>query len=146
METIPFNPAGGKLWVSIRTLGLYHISFTFDLLEKENLPTSSPLILTAPIIAGDNLDGNGVHHFEVLNVFRPNEGLDIYDGRFINTSFFVEKLSDDAGFTIGVDLFQGDDFATSVNLGGDVSDPANNTIGDASSFKAFGIKFKIAKN
>jgi len=146
MKTIKFDPDGGKLWVSISTLGLYHISFTFDLLEKDGIPTSTPVILTAPIIAGDNLDGKGEHRFAVVNAFHPAEAIDIYDGRFVNTSFFVRKVQDDAGFTIAVNLLQGDDPASAVDLGGDAIAPEDSTIGDSDGFKVTGIKFLIAKN
>jgi len=145
MRTIPFDPDGGKLWISITTLGLYHISFTFDLLEKDGIPTPSPAILTVPIVAGDNLDGKGKYQFGVVNSFQPAEAISVYDGRFINAFFFIGILQDDAGFTIAVNLLQGDDLSTAVDLGGDLIDPADSTVGDGNSFKMDGIKFKIAK-
>jgi hypothetical protein len=145
MKTLVFDANGGQLWVSITATGLYAISFTFDLLASSATPPTQPAILTEPIIAGDNLDGLGEHHFQVVNTFHPDEALALYDGRFINTSFFVKKLQDDPGFAISVALYQGSDFSSAVNLGGDQSDPSENTVGDNNSYKEVGIKFQIAK-
>jgi hypothetical protein len=146
MKKITFDANGGKLWVSITANGLYAISFTFDLLAAVDTPPDQPVVLTEPIIAGDNLDKLVEHHFQVLNTFHPDEALALYDGRFINTSFFVKKLKDDPGFSISAALYQGDDFASAVNLGGDAVDPADSTVGDSNSYKEVGIKFQIAKN
>jgi len=143
MQNITFDPAGGKLWVSVKTGGLYAISFTYTLLESDDAPQNSPAVLTIPMIAGDNLDGEGEHHFAVVNSFHPNEPLALYDGRFIDTSFFIKVLQDDAGFAISVHLFQGDDFLTAVDLGGDGK---SDQVGDGNNHKTFGIKFKISKS
>lgn len=144
IKTIFFDGAGELLWVNIILLGPYHISFAYELLEKDLLPTSSPMILTAPIVAGDNLSGRSEFFFPVVNVFQPGEPLSVYDKRYIHTLFFVRKLWDDPGFTIGVQLLQGEDPMTAAIRGTEAIGVEYSNIGDDILTRLLGIRFRIA--
>ncbi len=116
MQTVNFDAAGQPLWVAVTMRGLYNITYNITLLENSNSP--SPIkILTEPVIAGNN-DGNDARVVHPLvNVYNPGEALDAYDGRYVQIDFFITILEGDNGYNITIDVLQGSDKATAVNLG-----------------------------
>ena len=145
MKTIYFDPNGDPLWVRITTTGWHPVSFTYELLEKEDLPIPSRTLLTEPAIAGNNLDKQSVHYLPVVNAFQPGEPLEVYDGRFIHTTFLIMKLQDETGSNIQVDLLQGQDHAQTVHLGGDTLHAQKFSRDRRGSITRGSIKFKIAQ-
>ena len=93
MKQAIFNPNGNELWVTVKMLGLYYMTYTYKLWGKNDDPHA---ILTNPITANNNkilIDDL----YKINNDYQQNEPINRHHNRAVNIDLDVIKLKDDNG-------------------------------------------------
>ncbi|MFT3845838.1 MAG: hypothetical protein QM725_12360 [Lacibacter sp.] len=102
MTKAVFNPTGEKLWVTVKMQGIYYITYVYYLWGTSN---DSPAILTNPKKYNNNtilLDD----YYQVTNDFKAGEKLSKFHERVIQVSLDINKLNDDPGYIITINIWQ----------------------------------------
>lgn len=97
-----FNPSGEKLWITVKMQGLYYMSYVYFLWGTGN---DSPAVLSNPRRYNNNkivLDD----YYQIINDFKPGEKLSKFHERVTQVSLDINKLSDDFGYIITVNIWQ----------------------------------------
>lgn len=102
MKEAIFNPSGEKLWITVKMQGLYYMTYVYYMWGTGN---DSPAILTNPKRYNNNkilIDD----FYQIINDFKPGEKLSKYHERVIQVALDVNKLQDDFGYIITVNVWQ----------------------------------------
>ncbi|WP_298739183.1 hypothetical protein [uncultured Chitinophaga sp.] len=116
IKPVKFNPQGERLWINIEMMGIYFVTYTYQLWSAD---ATVPPVLTNPLRSGSN----EIPHddfFPVVNDFNPTEPVERYVGRTIDVRFWVKKGEDDEGYTLTLTVLQGNAFSTAAVIGGDI--------------------------
>ena len=103
MKEVHFNPDGGKIAINIEMLGLYFITYTYQLWAAT---IAEPPIVTNPPRAGSNENPHD-DRFDIKSDYFPNEPVARNHDRVIDVRFWVKKVSDDHGYNLKVIVYQG---------------------------------------
>ncbi|MDP3556263.1 MAG: hypothetical protein Q8T03_02750 [Bacteroidota bacterium] len=113
MKKITFDPAKGRLWINIEMLGIYFITYAYQMWSAI---ASEPPILSNPLRKGNN-DSPHDDHFEVINDFNTTDPLANFDKRCLDVNFWVKKIeTNDNGYILKLNLLQGNDFESATLL------------------------------
>lgn len=104
MKEVMFNPNGSKLNINIEMLGLYFVTYTYQLWAST---TVEPPIVTNPIRSGSNESPHD-DHYVVQSDYVANEPVERNHERVIDVRFWVKKVEDDNGYNLRVIIYQGD--------------------------------------
>ena len=134
MKEIEFNPDGGKIVINIEMLGLYFITYTYQLWAAT---IAEPPIVTNPPRSGSNenpLDDN----FDIRSDYVPNEPPARNHNRVIDVRFWIKKVSDDHGYNLKVIVYQG-----AISPGNEIgADEIPGTVGGSIKEEFITIKLK----
>jgi len=102
MTEAVFNSSGEKLWITIKMQGLYYMPYVYYLWGTGN---DSPAILSNP----KKYNNNNIlidDYYLIINDFKPGEKLSKYHNRVTQVTLDVNKLQDDNGYNLTVNIWQ----------------------------------------
>lgn len=102
MKDASFNPAGSKLWITLKMTGLYYMPYSYLLWGTAD---DSPAVLTNPIRHNNNqmvIDD----YYNISNDYKPGEALEKYHRRVVQVSLDVIKMDSDDGYELTVNIWQ----------------------------------------
>lgn len=110
MKEITFNAHGQRLFLNIEMLGLYFITYTYQLWAAT---ASEPAIVTNPIRQGSNESPHD-DLYEVRSDYAPDEPVARNHERVIDVRFWVKAVGEDNGYRLRATIYQGDNGETEL--------------------------------